>query len=118
MLKSEKISTKELERISSELERWNLNVNDTERLSILAGETILRELHKLQNERENLRRVSRINKLFPIFAKFNLEPNLHQSQNLYFETSLELKSQKQTEIDPEWTEQFSLLGDNLGVRVE
>ena len=118
MLKSEKISTKELERISSELERWNLKISDTERLSILAGETILRELHKLQNERENLRRVTRINKLFPIFAKFNLQPNLHQSQNLYFETSLELKSQKQAEIDPEWKEQFSLLGDNLGVMVE
>jgi hypothetical protein len=118
MLKSEKISTKELERISFELERWNLKVDDTEKLSILAGETIFRELKKLKNEGENLRRVSRINKLFPIFAKFNLQPNLHQSQNLYFETSLEIKSQKNIEVNIEWADQFSLLGENLGVKVE
>jgi alpha-amylase/alpha-mannosidase (GH57 family) len=118
MLKSEKISTKELERISSELERWGLKVDDTEKLSILADETILRELNKLRNERESMRRVSRLNKLFPIFSKFNLRPNLHQSQNLYFEISHEMKDQKNAEINSEWAEQFNLLGDNLGVKVE
>ncbi len=118
LLKSDKISTKELERVSSEMDRWNLKIDDTEKLSILAGETIFREITKLKKEHENLRRITRINKLFPIFTKLNLQPNLHQSQNLYFETSVEIKNQKDVEINAEWVEQFSLLGDNLGVKVE
>ncbi len=118
MLKSEKISTKELERISSELERWNLKVLDTEKLSILAGETILRELHKLRSEMENLRRVTRVNKLFPIFNKFNLQPNLQHSQNLYFDVSAEIKSKQEIILNTEWADQFNLLGNNLGVKVD
>jgi hypothetical protein len=47
-----------------------------------------------------------------------MEPNLHQSQNLYFEMSLENKERKTIELDEDWMKQFYLLGDNLGVKVE
>ena len=56
--------------------------------------------------------------VFPVLEKFKLEPNLHHSQNLYFETSLENKQRKPEEINEEWLKQFTLLGDNLGVKVE
>ena len=44
--------------------------------------------------------------------------NLYRSQNLYFQMSVDHKEQKATQLTPEWLEQFSLLGDNLGVKVE
>jgi len=50
--------------------------------------------------------------------KLKLDPNLHQSQNLYFETSVENKANKVLDLPEEWISQFNLLGDNLGVKVE
>ena len=50
--------------------------------------------------------------------KFKLDPNLHQSQNLYFEMSVENKGSKMQDLPEEWISQFNLLGENLGVKVE
>ena len=66
----------------------------------------------------NAKRIQRLNRLFPILQKFKLEPNLYLSQNLYFQMSLDHKEKKSIELKPEWLEQFSLLGDNLGIKVE
>jgi alpha-amylase/alpha-mannosidase (GH57 family) len=110
---SEKINVKTLERIVNEMEKWNLKIEDPDKLSRLAGESIFKELKRIDNEGVNERRVQRLNRLFPILNKFNLSPNLYQSQNLYFEMSLNRKKTKEELTE----EQFSLLGDNLGVKV-
>ncbi|MBS1508596.1 MAG: DUF3536 domain-containing protein [Bacteroidetes bacterium] len=112
---SDKISIKEMERIASEMARWNLKIEDPRKLSRLAGDSIWKELKRIGSERENVKRVQRLNRIFPLLDKFGLDPNLHKSQNLYFEISKEeLKNPK---VLPEWMEQFTLLGDNLGVKV-
>jgi len=117
---SEKINIKELERISGELERWNLKIEDIGKIARLAGESILREIRRISSERENVRRIQRLNRLFPLLNKFSIEPNLHNSQNLYFEISMENKEKKASESgsNKEWMEHFNLLGVNLGIRVE
>jgi hypothetical protein len=113
--KSEKINIKEMERISAELTRWNLKIEDTGKLSRLAGESIFRELNRISSERDNVRRVQRLNRMFPLLERFTLDPNLHKSQNLYFQISKE--EQKKPTAVPEWQEQFKTLGQNLGVNV-
>ncbi len=117
---SEKINIKELERISGELERWNLKIEDVGKIARLAGESILREIRRISSERENARRIQRLNRLFPLLNKFSIEPNLHNSQNLYFEISMENKEKKASESgsNKEWMEHFNLLGVNLGIKVE
>jgi alpha-amylase/alpha-mannosidase (GH57 family) len=114
----DKINIKTLERIVKELERWSLKIEDTGKVERLAGESIFKEIKRVRAEHENAKRIERLNRLFPVLEKFKLEPNLHQSQNLYFEMSLENKARKPTELDEEWMKQFYLLGDNLGVKVE
>ncbi len=114
----ERINIKTLERIVGELDRWSLKIEDTGRVERIAGESIFKELKRVRAERENVKRIERLNRLFPILEKFKMEPNLHQSQNLYFEMSLENKEKKPSELDEEWMKQFYLLGDNLGVKVE
>jgi hypothetical protein len=115
--KSEKINIKEMERISGELARWNLKIEDPGKLSRLAGESIFRELNRISNERDNVKRIQRLNRMFPLLDKFNLDldPNLHKSQNLYFQISKE--EQKKDGQIPEWRDQFAWLGKNLGVKV-
>jgi len=113
--KSDKINIKEMERISGELVRWSLKIEDVGKLSRLAGESILRELGRINQERDNVRRVQRLNRMFPLLEKFNLDPNLHKSQNLYFQISKE--EEENEKLLPEWREQFVALGKNLGVKV-
>jgi alpha-amylase/alpha-mannosidase (GH57 family) len=115
---SDKINIKEMERISAELERWSLKIEDPGKLERLAADSIYKELKRISNERENVRRLQRLNRLFPVLHKFNLEPNLHKTQNLYFEIAIETKKDRAIETESEWCHQFSLLGDNLGVKVE
>ncbi len=113
---SDKINIKELERISGELERWSLKIEDIGKIARIAGESIFKELKRISSERENVKRIQRLNRIFPLLLKFHIEPNLHNSQNLYFEISMENK-EKDSELDKDWLEQFNLLGDNLGIKV-
>jgi len=118
LFQSDKINIKEMERISAEMDRWNLKIEDPAKLSIMAGESIYKELRRISNERENVRRIQRLNRMFPILKKFNLDPNLHKSQNLYFEIAMENKNKLLPEKENEWLDYFNLLGANLGVKVE
>ena len=113
----DKINIKTLERISAEMKRWNLKIEDPETVERKAGESIYNELLRVRSEKENLKRIQRLNRLFPILENFNLEPYLYRSQNLYFEMSLESKKQPVDELVKDWLTQFSILGDNLGVKV-
>jgi len=115
---AEKFSVKELERVAEELEKWHMKVEDPEKVARIAGESIFKELNRVGHERSNVKRIARFNRLFPILKKFEINPVLHKSQNLYFEISLENRKAKEGEIDAEWLAQFMQLGENLGVRVE
>ncbi len=115
---SDRMQVKEVERISEELEKWSLKIEDPDKVSRLAGESIFKELNRVSGERSNIRRIQRLNRLFPVLKKFDLNPILYKSQNLYFEISLENRKAKEGEVDAGWLEQFNLLGDNLGVKVE
>jgi alpha-amylase/alpha-mannosidase (GH57 family) len=115
---AEKINIKQLERISGELTRWNLKIEDAEKLGRLAGESIFREIKRIRSERENVRRIQRLNRLFPVLKKFKLETNLNDSQNLFFEIATENRRRPAPDLPEEWQEQFNLLGTNLGIKVE
>jgi hypothetical protein len=113
---SDKINIKTLDRVMDELIKWELKIEDSGKVSRLAGESIFKELKRISAERSNTRRIERLNRVFPLLKEFKLEPVLYQSQNLYFEISrgedVESLSHK-----PEWIKQFKLLGENLGVKV-
>lgn len=114
----DRINMKLLDRIAGEMKRWNLKIEDPRTLERLAGDSIYQELLRINTERDNIKRVSRLNRAFTILSKFDLDPNLHRSQNLYFEMSLENREKKPEELSKEWTEQFLELGEHLGVKVE
>lgn len=118
IFQSDKINIKEMERIVAELAKWNLKIDDPHKLSRLAGESIFKELNRIGSERENVKRVQRLNRMFPLLEKFKLEPNFHKSQNLYFEISMENRNRSSRDIDEAWVEQFKILGKNLGVKLE
>jgi alpha-amylase/alpha-mannosidase (GH57 family) len=114
---SDRINIKEIERILAEMEKWNLKIEDASKVSRLAGQSVFKELQRIRSERENLKRIQRLNRLFPLLLKFDIKLQLHQTQNLYFQMSLENKKMGQQEIIPEWLDQFKKLGEHLSIRV-
>jgi alpha-amylase/alpha-mannosidase (GH57 family) len=115
---SVKINLKKIERIMNELASWKLNIEDPEQVARLAGERIYKELRIISAEGSNLRRIERLNRLFPLLRKFKLEPNLYKSQNLYFEISEQDNKNNGKNRSAEWYKQFEILGKNLGVKVK
>jgi hypothetical protein len=113
---SERINILQVERIMNELVKWKLDIEDTGKTSRLAGESIFKELRRISAEGDNYKRLERLNRLFPLLVKFNLKPHLYKTQNLFFEISI--KNKVHNEHSAEWMKHFSLLGDNLGVKVE
>lgn len=112
---TEKINIRTVERVMSELVMWDLRIEDPGKVEHLAGESIFKELKRLAAERESLKRIERLNRLFPLMVRFNLRPNLYRSQNLYFEIWRD--SADNDSRSPEWMHQFTLLGENMGVKV-
>lgn len=112
---SEKINIRMVERVMTELVKWDLRIEDPGKVERLAGESIFKELKRLAAERDSLKRIERLNRLFPLMVKFNLRPNLYRSQNLYFEISKD--NTDNDSRSPEWLRQFTLLGENMGVKV-
>ncbi|HET7178125.1 MAG TPA: DUF3536 domain-containing protein [Chryseosolibacter sp.] len=111
---SEKINIRTVERVMTELAKWDLRIEDPGKMEHMAGESIFKELKRLLAEGDNLKRLERLNRLFPLLVKFNLRPDLYKSQNLYFEIS---KKERETH-SPEWETQFALLGENMSVKVQ
>ncbi len=118
IFQSDKINIKEMERIVAELAKWNFKIENPHKVSRLAGESIFKELKRISSEQDNMKRLHRLNRMFPLLQLFKLEPNFHKSQNFYFEISRERGNQSILEINSEWIEQFKLLGKNLGVKLE
>lgn len=114
----DRITIKTLERIAAEMKRWNLEIEDPKSVERSAGESIYHEIQRIGAERDNLKRIQRLNRLFPILAENKLEPNLYRSQNLYFEISMQNRERNPEELSKDWLEQFVILGDNLGVKVD
>jgi alpha-amylase/alpha-mannosidase (GH57 family) len=113
---TEKINIRQVERIMSELVNWDLKIEDPGKVERFAGDSIFKELKRIGAEGETLKRIERLNRLFPLMIRFNLRPNLYKSQNLFFEIASQISDSNGR--SPEWLKQFSLLGDNLGVKVD
>lgn len=112
----DKISISQLEKTMNELIKWDLPIDDTDKLERMAGESIHRELRRIAEEADSPKRIERLNRLFPLLKKFNIRPNLAKSQNVYFEISIQQRTTGWR--SPEWMKHFLTLGENLGVKVE
>lgn len=109
------INIRQVERIMTELVKWDLRIEDPGKVERFAGVSIFKELKRIGAEGDNVKRIERLNRLFPLMVRFNLRPNLYKSQNLFFEISRELSTNNGR--SSEWRKEFARLGDNLGVKL-
>jgi alpha-amylase/alpha-mannosidase (GH57 family) len=112
----DKINIRQVERTMAELIKWELSIEDTDKVERLAGESIFKELKRIALEGDSPKRIQRLNRLFPLLRQFNIRPNLSRSQNLYFEISRANPTHNGKSV--EWVEEFGHLGDSLSVKVK
>lgn len=113
-LNKDHIDLDELQRIETEFKKWDLKIDDALFLQEHAKMTVYNALKKIQNHMEETIRLQRLNRFFEFLEFFGIEPDLHKSQNLYFQISKNSDKPK----DKIWHQEFSTLGKHLGVKVD
>ncbi len=109
------INLDELERISDELEKWDLTIDDSLSLEKYASDAIFSALKRVRKHPSDIDRIKRLNQFFQYLYSMKLKPELYKTQNLYFEMygDKELMSK----VAKTWMNQFDTLGKKLGIRV-
>jgi alpha-amylase/alpha-mannosidase (GH57 family) len=112
-LNNDQIDLDELQRIETEFKKWNLQIDDSLFLEEHARRSVYHSLKKIQNHPGETIRLQRLNRFFEFLELFKLEPDLYQSQNLYFKISKNSAMPK----DEIWWQEFRTLGYHLGVKI-
>lgn len=109
------IDLDELERISDELEKWDLTIDDSLSLEKHASDAIFSAVKRVRKHSSEIHRLRRLNQFFHYMESLGLKPELYMSQNLYFEMyhDEDLKSK----VTEEWLKEFDELGKRLGIRI-
>ncbi len=122
-----KIDLTELQRIIDEFSKWNLQIDDGLSLSKHASRAIYQYLLKIGDEIDILEYYTTLNGFFDLLKKVDVKPDLHKSQNLYFELSKNIERLGETVDaekipdfvkDEEWMSSFKKLGQHLGIKIK
>lgn len=108
---------------AEQVKRWSIEL-DKPKLGLLAGEKVLALMEQLSRSPEDTELLARIAGLVRASREIGLTIDLWKVQNLYFSVGKRLgvlmreRSGKGMARARQWMEQFSLLGEALGVKIE
>ena len=114
-LESESLDFDKLEQIVSRFNKWNLELNKQIPYDRIISDLINKNLNKLANGTIGLEVLEQLNKGMRILKQFKLDPNLHISQNLYFQMA---SKDEIGALDPKMKAEFDRLGKNLGIKIQ
>ncbi|MCB0704103.1 MAG: DUF3536 domain-containing protein [Saprospiraceae bacterium] len=106
----------ELERLANEFVKWNVKPSQRSRLNLAASDCIFRELTNLEQTAVSLPQLHRLIRMLETLPKLGLEPDIWQSQNLYFSLVTGFQSGSWVFSSPDWEQAFVLLGSLLRVK--
>lgn len=107
-----------LDQLSAEFKKWNAGLDDLPGLNHGASELILSGMHRIARKKSDVQVVRDLNELFYILNKIGLEPDLSQSQNIYFSTAI-AQEEGDAEVlsSQEWLDEFRKLGQEVKVKL-
>ena len=106
---------KELVRLRGELDKWKVELSDAPALKLVASEWIYRELMKVKTSQISLEDFEELVEGIAVLFEMGLEPDVWQSQNLYFSLIKGYKSNEWVFATKTWEKAFFRLGDLLSV---
>lgn len=111
-------NTRELERLSGELKKWNLNFTNKATFRLAASERLFGEIKKLEVGKAQLRALENLIAMLEAIEETGLQVDFWKSQNLYFSMLRGYKKGEWVFASAEWEEGFKRLGTLLRVRVD
>ncbi len=112
----ERLNPKELRKLASEMQKWNVTLADPSAFALAAGERIFLEIQNLKESDITLEQLQILNEIFDQLAKMNVEVDIWQSQNFYFYMMKGFKAGKWVFASEDWQQAFQKLGDHLRIR--
>ena len=110
--------TRNLRRIASDLERWQIKRTDEETLNLAIGERVFREIEKIGLDESSLTRVRWLADVLSIVQEMGLKPSIWRSQNDFYLLTKGLRGGQWVFVNKEWEVEFERLGTLLKVRLK
>ncbi|MEO1711858.1 MAG: DUF3536 domain-containing protein, partial [Bacteroidota bacterium] len=111
-------NVEELKRMSNELRKWNVQINDATSLKLSLSERLFRELQKLEKGELTIADLNRLIETLEIINDMGLAPDIWKVQNKYYSAIQGYKSGKWVFANKKWEKSFYRLGDLLHVRTD
>ncbi|MEL6866855.1 MAG: DUF3536 domain-containing protein, partial [Bacteroidota bacterium] len=112
------MSIRELQRLSSELEKWDVQLSNEESFMLAASERIFYEIRNVYLNEVSIDQIKRLNTILQIIKKMGLELDIWKSQNFYFSKMQGYQRGDWVFASEEWRTTFLKLGHLLGVKVD
>jgi len=112
------LNISELKRLSNELTKWNIQLNNSESFKLAAGQRIFYEIRKIDNADIPIEELNLLIEILETLHQMGFDPDIWKSQNLY--AKLHRKYRKGIRIFPneQWKKKFLELGYLLKYRRE
>lgn len=109
--------TRVLHRITGDLKRWGLKLNDEDTLRHVISERVYREIEKISLDESSVSRVEWLNKVLTVVAEMGLKPIIWRSQNVFYMLTKGYRKGQWVFLNDGWKNAFEQLGDLLKVRL-
>lgn len=111
-------STRELQRLNSELKRWNLKFTNKQSFRLAASERLFEEIKKLEVGQAQMRSLENLLAMLEAIEQTGIQVDFWKSQNLYFSMLQGYKNGEWVFANQDWEDGFKRLGELLKVRTE
>ena len=111
-------NVEELKRMSNELRKWNVQINDATSLKLSLSERLFKELQKLEKGDLTLSDLNRLIEILEIINDMGLAPDIWQVQNHYYSAIQGYKANSWVFASKKWEKAFYRLGELLHVRTD
>jgi len=112
------LDTRNLRRISADIERWHIKRPDEETLNLAIGERVFREIEKIGLDESSLPRVRWLADVLSIVQEKGLKPSIWRSQNVFYLLTKGLRKGLWVFVNKEWEAEFERLATLLKVRLK
>ena len=105
-------------RVSNNLKRWQVKLNDEDAVRHAISERIYREIERIDLDESSAPRVEWLNDVLLIVQKMNLKPDVWKSQNVFYLLTKGYRKGQWVFVNEEWKAAFEHLAGLLKVRLK
>jgi alpha-amylase/alpha-mannosidase (GH57 family) len=115
--KNEHLSIKELQRLTSELKKWNIKLSNEQSFNLAASERIYLEIKELEQSETSLEQLWKLNNIVSILQSMDIKLNIWKSQNALYRMVKSHNNDEWVFVSPKWEEAFTTLCSLLKVKM-